>query len=393
MTRLRGVLAAGILGALLVGCSTAEEAPEPERGILSAQTTLPEAEVDQLALPLAFQELPTFTLPFDSAPETADGVLFGLQEVDGILEFAAVDTAGHTLWSTQRPAACSGFTLSSGGEAPSAVLTDVASTSDALAEVTASAYNLHTGELQWGPVPVAGPWQGPGTVFAEAAPASAMGETGPREVLDPRTGEVLPIEGEIIGEFDGTVLTTSAPASSSEGAGATVAARGANDWEIFLEDLVTDADGLGSDATVTALPGAEHPPGFALLRVDGADEAALVDLTDGTVLSTRATSATWDPAADILIAAEPGILAGYDADGPIWSQEIAEDLQIAASGGVLTYLRSESAVQVVNAVTGEHAVGYDPEATSFAVPTQITADGAAVFNLDGPILVGTHGQP
>src|SRR5699024_8734668 len=155
---------------ILAGCSTPAEEPEPERAVHSATSPLDQAQPDDLILPFAFQELPAFQLPFDDTPKSLDGVLFGLQEVEGVLEFTAVSTQGEKLWSTQRPASCSGFTLSKAGDTPIAVLTDVDSTADALAQVTASAYDLRTGEPQWGPVPVEGPWRGPGTVFAQAAP-------------------------------------------------------------------------------------------------------------------------------------------------------------------------------------------------------------------------------
>ena len=385
---LRLVTAALMSAAILAGCSTAEERPEAERAVHSVNSSLPEVEVEQLSLPFAFQELPTFTLPFDDMPQSADGILFGLRETDGVLEFSAVSTDGQKLWTTERPATCSGFTLSTIEGSPIAVLTDVDSTDDALAEVTASAYDLRTGELQWGPVPVPGPWHGPGTVFAEAAPASAMGDTGEREVLDPATGEPMEIDGHVIGEFSGTILST-----SDAGSEPAVTAEGEQEWEVPLAQLLPEGEGAAADSEIMPLPGQPSPPGFALLGIGDSPEATLIDLSNGDVISTRATSASWDPAAEMLIVTEPGTLAGYTSQGPAWNRELAEGLRIAASGGVLTYLRSDTAVQVVNAVTGEDAVGYAPEATNYAIPALVTADGAAVFNLDDLTLVGTHEAP
>lgn len=384
----RAAIVAGLSAVMVVaGCSTSPDEPEPERAIHSATSPLEDAHPDELALPFAFQELPAFILPFDTVPQSLDGVLFGLREVEGVLEFTAVNTEGEKLWSTQRPATCSGFTLSSAGDTPIAVLTDVESTTDALAQVTASAYDLRTGELQWGPVPVEGPWHGPGTVFAQAAPASAMGEVGPREVLDPATGEPVELDGQIVGEFEGTVLSV-----SGTGADATLAAQGNHEWEIATSELITSGE-LSDAPQVETLPGKDNPPGFALLSANGSEEAGLVNLDDGNVLSTQATSAAWDPAAEILVATEPGTLAGYSPDGPVWNRELAEGLHISASGGVLTYLRSDTSVQVVNAVTGEDAVGYAPEATNYAIPLLITANGAAVFKFEELTLVGAHEGP
>jgi len=385
--RIRAVVAALISVAILASCSSEEELPEPERAVHSVNSSLPEVEVEQLSLPFAFQELPAFTLPFEDIPRSADGILFGLHEVGGVLEFSAVSTDGEVLWTTERPASCSGFTLSAIGETPIAVLTDVESTDDALAQVTASAYDLRTGELQWGPVPVAGAWQGPGTVFAEAAPASAMGETGQRQVLDPASGEPVETDGHVIGEFDGTILS-----QSDAGGEATITAEGEQEWEVPLAELGAD-DAGSADSVVKPLPGQSRPPGFVLLGSDDSSEAALVDLSNGEVISPRATSASWDPAAEMLIFTEPGTLGGYTSEGPAWNRELAEGLRIAASGGVLTYLRSDTAVQVINAVTGEDAVGYDPEATNYAIPSLVTADGAAVFNLEDLTLIGTHEGP
>ena len=386
--RIRPIVAALISVAILASCSAEEEAPEPERAVHSVNSSLPEVEVEQLSLPFAFQELPAFTLPFEDIPRSADGILFGLHEVDGVLEFSAVSTDGEVLWTTERPASCSGFTLSKIGETPIAVLTDVESTDDALAQVTASAYDLRTGELQWGPVPVAGAWQGPGTVFAEAAPASAMGETGQRQVLDPASGEPVEIDGHVIGEFDGTILS-----ASDAGGEAAITAEGEQEWEVPLAQLLPEDEGAATDSGVKPLPGQARPPGFALLGIDDSPEAALIDLSNGDVVSPRATSAAWDPAAEMLIFTEPGTLAGYTPEGPAWNRELAEGLRITASGGVLTYLRSDTAVQVINAVTGEDAVGYDPEATNYAIPSLVTADGAAVFNLEDLTLIGTHEGP
>ena len=88
--RIRPIVAALISVAILASCSAEEEAPEPERAVHSVNSSLPEVEVEQLSLPFAFQELPAFTLPFEDIPRSADGILFGLHEVDGVLEFSAV---------------------------------------------------------------------------------------------------------------------------------------------------------------------------------------------------------------------------------------------------------------------------------------------------------------
>lgn len=370
---------AGVL--LLAACSSTPEATDVNRSVLTSSEQLPSFDVDETLLPFAFQELPTFDLPFEDTPKSLDGILFGLQEVDGHLEFSAVDASGSVLWQTQRPATCSGFTLTYSGDTPIAVLTDTESTDDSLSAVTASAYDLRTGAPVWGPVEVAGPWHGPGTVFAEPAPASAMGEVGQRVLLDPATGDPVETSGEVVGEYGGTFLSATTDGDSL------LIAEGENEWELSVDELTTEDP--GADPTITALPGEDAPDGYALLTVNDAETAALIDVTDGEILTTQATSAGFDDAADLIIAAEEHSLGGYGEDGPEWSRDLDEGLKISATGGVLTYLRGEDSVQVVNAVTGEDAVGYAPEATQYAIPVLVTANGAGVFSLPEMMLVGT----
>jgi len=358
--------------------------PDPQRDVVTLGEKLPAAEIDESSLPFPFHDLPAWSLPFDDPPQSLDGILFGLRHTGDVLEFTAVSTSGEALWSTQRPATCSGFTLTYADGEPVAVLTDVTSTDDALAQVTASAYDLHTGEPVWGPVKVEGPWHGPGTVFAQAAPASTMGEVGDKQVLNPDTGKQVDVTGEILGEFQGTILTY------SSGEDGSVRAEGAHTWTTPLTDLA-----LGDDTptSLAAMPGVEAPPGVAMIAVDDAEEAAVVWVEDGRVLTTQATSAVWDASVELVVTTEPHSLAAHDLDGPVWNRGLDDDMRLVASGGVLAFLRSDESVQVVNALTGEDAVGYPPDASSYAVPYLITSNGAAVFSSDGLVLVGVEEPP
>lgn len=377
----RAAAAIGLAALVVAGCSPGASTPDVERGIITAGDVLPEAGVDGTILPFPFQELPTFTLPFDAVPAHLDGILFGLREIDGALEFSAVTTAGRLLWTTQRPATCSGFTLSRAGDIPLAVLTDVGAGNGAL-ETTASAYDLRNGDLVWGPVLVNGPWHGPGTVFAEAAPPSTMGETGERQLLDPATGENLDAGDGAIGEFYGTALTIE---------GDEMRAQGGASWSLPLSEVFTEA--AGTHSNVTPLPGVHHPEGYALVTANNSPTGSVIDLRDGSVVTKAASEAVWDAAAGTLVVIEPGMLAGYGIEGPLWSRELRHGLRLSASGGVLTYLRTDTAVQVVNAVTGDDAVGYSEEADRYAVPALITPNGAAVFSLDNLVLASSYEAP
>lgn len=120
----RALVITAAMGLALAGCSQAEPEPEVERSVVVAQEQLPEAEVEQSNLPFPFQELPTFTLDFDALPLAVDDVFVGLAERGGILEFSAVDSTGAELWSTQRPASCSGYAFSEIDGESIVVLTD-----------------------------------------------------------------------------------------------------------------------------------------------------------------------------------------------------------------------------------------------------------------------------
>ena len=78
--------------------------------------------------------------------------------------------------------------------------------------LTASAYDLATGDPVWGPVELPGPHAGPGLVF-QAPPEGFMGESGEAVALDPSTGQRLDADGgRALGEFAGTVVRATADA-------------------------------------------------------------------------------------------------------------------------------------------------------------------------------------
>src|SRR5690625_1017793 len=190
--------------------------------------------VEEIDLPLGLSGLPVLDPGWDQPPQERDGYFLGLvhPEADEPLRFVAARDDGMLLWQAERPPSCAGYTLSRAGGQPIAVLMDVEPGNDTLTQTSATASDLATGELLWGPVPVPGPHQGPGTVFAAPAPGAAMGSTGPRAALDPATGQILVDEAEedvvVVGEYDGVVLTA---------ANGTLRAQGAVTWEVPLADV------------------------------------------------------------------------------------------------------------------------------------------------------------
>lgn len=437
---------AAVVGLALGGCALFGEdeppTPEPNRTVEVVDAQLEEADIERGRLPYPFAELPAFTPGWDDLPRYAGGVFLGLEDAGGVLEFTAVDAHGRQLWRTQRPASCSGYVLASaggggaaaeaapagdgagGGDAGAegapdsqneadggegtggvpddsvAILTDAQTTDDAIAQVTATGYDLATGEERWGPVAVPGPHQGPGPVFAAAAPASAVGEGGPRQALDPFTGEVIADEAAdenltIIGVFDDVLLTATGP---GEGDGSEVVAQvaepgGAQLWRLPASELDPSGERSGP---VGALAGVDAVAGHAVLTIGGGgpeSTGAVIDLGTGQVLETGVRDIAFDHASDMLVSLDAQALAGFAGGEPQWSRGVAEDMSISAVGGVLGYLRSETSVQIVNTMTGEDAVAYPPEARSYAVPAVITPSGAGIFALDEVTLLGLPPGP
>jgi hypothetical protein len=270
------------------------------------------------------------------------------------------------------------------GDRPVAVLTDLESTDDAVAQTTATAYDLASGERLWGPVDVPGPHHGPGLVFSSSAPRAAVGETGPRVALDPATGATVRDEADqpgtaVVGEYDGVVLT------AADGALIATGPDGAEVWRLPLADA-----GIPEGAGVTSVAGARPPEGTAVVGPAGAEKGTLVDLADGTVLATDVADARRDRATGTVVTRAGSVVTGRTAEGTSWTRELGGDVRLAGVGGVLVYLRVGDAVQVLNAATGEDATVYAEGASPLGVPTLFSSDGAAVVPLDEQLLVTTR---
>lgn len=369
MKRHAGLLAAVVL---LAGCAGAEPGTEPvvepEPTVLEGAAP-PSERVDEASLPLALSGLSILDPGWDDVPLEIDGLLLGLDHPDDgePLRFVAAREDGTELWEAERPPSCTGFALTRAEGRPVAVLTDVAPGHDTVAQTSASAYDLTTGELVWGPVDVPGPLQGPGTVFAAPAPGAAMGDTGPRVVLDPDTGEVMADEEHdvvVVGEYGGVVLTATDDTLSASGAG--------TPWDLPLTDL-------GAMSAPAALPGVDAPPGTALLGEPGATSGALIDVTTGEILATGVHDAVTEPISGTLVTVEGDHLVGYPATGDRWERPL-EGMSLSAAGNLFAYIRSDSAIRAVNVVTGADAVAYDDAVATPAVPVLVTAGGATVVD-------------
>ena len=381
--QVRVAASAAALAVALAACTGSPAGPagapptvqaDLQREPVASGDLLPSAAAEGLWLPYQIEQLALVTPPWPAgAAREQNGTFLAPAEIDGAVEFRAVDSEGTALWWAQRPASCTGFVLAttSGGQ-DIAVLTDLEETSGGFV-TTASAYDLHTGEQVWGPVEVPGPHRGPGLVYADM-PAT-FGEPDGAVALDADTGQVLEgsADAQPIGEYDGVVVTaegTHLTASEpSPEVGRSIR------WAIPL------AEQGWSASNVTAVAGTNPGPGVALLDV-GSDAHALLDLTDGDVLADGVRDVVTDAATGTRVVLTEDRLRGIDSEGAALWDAPAGDAQFQAVGGALVYLLDDGAVRVHNTLTGEVAIGYNADGSGeIALPALIAPTGAALLTV------------
>lgn len=354
-----------------------------------------EANSESLRLPLQFNEAPIVDPAWQTPPQYAEGVFLSADHTGDVLTFRAVDTTGTVLWEADRPLSCTGFTLTSQDEATYAVLTDIDAEVQGFDNTVAAAYDLHTGELAWGPVDVPGPHLGPGTVFG-APTEQAMGESGPTIVLDPASGEVLVDETQddvrILGEFHGTVLTSTdehiqahhASALSDEGLEAEPL------WTLDLAQYDWDNNRLSARSPVAlADPTGRTAPAAVLIGTNDNDRA-LINVATAEILAEDLSDAGQDPSSQTWVTIGE-TLNGYDPTGKLLYEEPHQGLSFRGIGAAMAYLENaEGELQAHNVVTGKLGRSYDPDETgTLAVPTVITAPGAGAMEADGRYYLAT----
>ncbi|WP_052436312.1 PQQ-binding-like beta-propeller repeat protein [Georgenia sp. SUBG003] len=383
----RTAAAAAVLLTVVAGCATDPEPVQVDPAPVAVDEPAKPTDVSTQSLPHPLAPFEVVATGWTEQPLEHDGIFLGIRSPEAPeepLRFVAADSEGTVLWEAERPPSCTGFALSRAGDRPVAVLTDLESTDDAVAQTTATAYDLATGERLWGPVDVPGPHHGPGLVFSSSAPRAAVGETGPRVVLDPATGVTVRDEADqpataVVGEYDGVVLT------AADGTLTATGTDGGTRWTLPLADA-----GLPEGSVVTSVAGAGPPDGTALIGPAGGESGALVDLADGTVLATHVEDARRDPATGTVVTRAGSVVTGRTSAGTPWTRELDGEVRLAGVGGVLVYLRVRDAVQVLNAATGEDATVYAEGASPLGVPALFSSDGAAVLPLDEQLLVTTR---
>lgn len=258
---------------------------------------------------------------------------------------------------------------------PLAVLTDSAATSVCDEGVTASAYDLQTGEQRWGPVDVPGPLRGPGTIFS--APGAEAAEA---VILDPATG--APVAGtneasRFLGEYRGTIL-------SIDGDTLIATADGAEVWESSLAD-----NGWGPKE-LRARPGTD--PGSNVIDLDdGGGTGPVVDRTSGELLDddVRAVSTGANNEAVVTLGTRGLRVIGESGKNDL-PASVPKSVGLEAAAGGLIYLREGGTLRVHNAATGSIARGYPADGSGIvAVPDAFTTEGTGTLRAGDRTMLAT----
>lgn len=338
-----------------------------------------------LALPASLDTQSVVRLEWDLPPRELDGVFVGQRMNDnGWLEFYAVDESGTILWVAERPPSCTGFALSRTSEGHALViLTNLVSTSEAIAIPTAQAFDLFTGERVWGPTEVTGPHKGPGLVFA-AAPEGFMGDTGKKIALDAATGDVIAAENQqsdarIVGEFQGVLLKVHHDMLTAERRRVT----GNLDhlWSIPLTAFNGSPDQIANRARQIDL--GER---YVLIPGDKQTVHAL-DLATGAVIAQDAHHIVYDKQSKTLVILDDIGLRGVSEDGTQWSAPILEGASLLGIGTGLAYVRHQGSNIAFSLADGHSTLAefttpgnYD---APIFLPVQTTARGATLVEHGG----------
>ncbi len=177
--------------------SPAELQREPQ----PVREPLPQAATDELWLPLTFTEATVVDPGWTSQlpPQYADGVFLGVSQRQGFVEYAAIDVDGTVLWTAQRPADATDFSLRSDEQGTTvAVLPDTAPDGSS----TVSGYDLRTGEPVWGPTQPPGPGKQGDSAQSTGSPAGdgtagrdGAGSPDGAVHTDPATGTSVILQG------------------------------------------------------------------------------------------------------------------------------------------------------------------------------------------------------
>ncbi|WP_193071860.1 hypothetical protein [Brevibacterium sp. FME37] len=360
------------LALALFGCTPVEEPTELDREPKQVDKKLEAVDASDLQLPLIVEPLELVEPGWDLDVKHLGDVFLSASSGDDRLDFSAVDSNGTTLWQAQRPTGCTGFSVTADSEGtPLAVLTDSSSDETCDTEVTASAYDLETGEQKWGPTEVPGPMQGPGAVFSSDDDSETV-------ALEPDTGEVAgqaSSGARVLGEYQGTILSVDEDTL-------TATTGGDVDWEVPLTEHDWNADNL------TAFPDQVE----SLIHLDAKDGSGpVIDAESGDVLDDSASEIAHDANSKMTITRDSQGLTVIDATGenelPV---SLPKSVVLEAAVGGLIYLRDGESLRVHNAATGSIARGYPAKDSGIvAVPDVFTSEGLGTLRAGDRTLLAT----
>ena len=297
-----GLLALALLG----GCSDPGEQLDrtPHH---PSEDGAPVVDANEVRIPAAYEGALVIDPGWDGPVLEHDGTFLAASKLEHALRYTAIDSAGNVLWAAERPPECTGFTITETAQGRAlAVLTDTAAES-----TTASAYDLKTGKVVWGPIPTPGPHHGPGLVFGthgEDANPNLQ-----RTTLDPTTGRpsarsaALADGTSIIGEHHETLLLLDGPVFSAHaGTGTTL-------WSTDLSDA-----GWSSENEVL-VENIDSRSGLITLRLDESTHA-LIDMHDGSVEAKAVHGTATDLATETRLILQERTLEAFSASGQrLWS--------------------------------------------------------------------------
>lgn len=382
--QLQRVVTASTVALLLGACALGGEGYPSgvDPSIKLADTSAPVGVVGNDELPTTLADGKFVDPYWDAMPRHSSGVFVGFGQIsDEALRISAVTSDGTILWTTERPLSCTGFTLTADADGRAlAVLTDMSVGTTTVSVTTASAFDLYTGELVWGPVEVPGPHTGPGLVFSALPTGGAMGASGPRVALDPTSGSAAISEDDldgvlVVGEYDGTLVL------ASDDHLVATDAQSRELWRLPLHEL-----GLADVQTVATSPDVMLGAGFAFVGERDAGYA-LVDLGDGTVIAHAAQATATDPVQQTHITVEHDRLRAYTYTGSLlWEQPIDPKTRIAGTADGVIYLILDDRIHTRDAVTGDQVRVYGV-AETVALPRNGNVAGAVVLETSQGLLL------
>jgi len=120
----------------------------------------------------------------------------------------------------------------------------------------------------------------------------------------------------------------------------------------------------------------------------------LIDLRTGTVQATGVDDAGFDALSGTWVWVTGSTVHGSSEGHDPWQRTLASPPSIQLVDSGLVYLRLDSTVQALNALTGRDAQVYPPDAAGgFAIPRVTSASGAAAFRVNGEVLIAVVERP